>query len=424
MMKTNKTISEKNKINEIKSINKASEKYKQRNIGIYIHIPFCVSKCFYCDFVSFPGIKEEIKYLYVESLLKEIDDKSSCFGNAYEIDSIFIGGGTPTSIDSNLIFKILKKLNEKYRFSADIEITIESNPKTLSLSELKDYLSFGINRLSMGCQSFNDKILLLIGRSHTVSDFYTSYETARNSGFENINFDIIAALPGETPEMLQNDLEKALAINPEHISLYTLQLEEGTVLYEKYLKKEIMPVDEATDRIMYHDSVDFLISKGYNHYEISNFAKPYKECRHNLKYWNLEEYIGLGCAAHSYIDDYRMANIRDLDKYICALNKLDNHRFTHKNECKFREYEKEYIEYIHKNDMYDNIKEYMITALRKIKGFHKRDFKDRFGIDIDEFYQKDIKELISDGLIQDKAGQISLTSKGIDLSNSVLCRFV
>lgn len=424
MMKTNKTISEKNKISEIKSINKASEKYKQRNIGIYIHIPFCVSKCFYCDFISFPGVKEETKKIYIESLLKEIDDKCRHFGNSYEVDSIFIGGGTPTVLESNLIFKILKKLNEKYRFSADIEITIESNPKTLSLPALKDYLSFGINRLSIGCQSFDDKMLALIGRSHTASDFYRSYEMAKNSGFENINFDIIAALPGETPEKLKRDLEKAVEIKPEHISLYTLQLEEGTVLYEKYLKKEIVTVDEIADRIMYHDSVDFLISKGYEHYEISNFSKPAKECRHNLKYWNLEEYIGLGCAAHSYIDDYRMANVRDLDKYICALNKLDNHRFTHKNECKFREYEKEYIEYIHKNDMYDNIKEYMITVLRKTEGFDRNDFKNRFDMDIDDVYKEDIKELIAEGFIQDKSGRISLTPKGIDVSNSVLCRFV
>ena len=323
-----------------------------------------------------------------------------------------------------MIFKILKKLNEKYRFSADIEITIESNPKTLSLPALKDYLSFGINRLSIGCQSFDDKMLALIGRSHTASDFYRSYEMAKNSGFENINFDIIAALPGETPEKLKRDLEKAVEIKPEHISLYTLQLEEGTVLYEKYLKKEIVTVDEIADRIMYHDSVDFLISKGYEHYEISNFSKPAKECRHNLKYWNLEEYIGLGCAAHSYIDDYRMANVRDLDKYICALNKLDNHRFTHKNECKFREYEKEYIEYIHKNDMYDNIKEYMITVLRKTEGFDRNDFKNRFDMDIDDVYKEDIKELIAEGFIQDKSGRISLTPKGIDVSNSVLCRFV
>lgn len=420
MMKTNKTISEKNKISEIKSINKASEKYKQRNIGIYIHIPFCVSKCFYCDFVSFPGIKEEIKYLYVESLLKEIDDKSSCFGNAYEIDSIFIGGGTPTSIDSNLIFKILKKLNEKYRFSADIEITIESNPKTLSLSELKDYLSFGINRLSIGCQSFDDKMLALIGRSHTASDFYRSYEMAKNSGFENINFDIIAALPGETPEKLKRDLEKAVEIKPEHISLYTLQLEEGTVLYEKYLKKEIVPVDEIADRIMYHDSVDFLISKGYEHYEISNFSKPAKECRHNLKYWNLEEYIGLGCAAHSYIDNYRMSNISDLDKYICGINQSGEYK--HKHE--FEEIKNGYIDQIHKNTISDNIKEYMITVLRKTEGFDRNDFKNRFDMDIDDVYKEDIKELIAEGFIQDKSGRISLTPKGIDVSNSVLCRFV
>lgn len=420
MMKTNKTISEKNKINEIKSINKASEKYKQRNIGIYIHIPFCVSKCFYCDFISFPGVKEETKNIYVESLLKEIDDKCRHFGNSYEVDSIFIGGGTPTVLESNLIFKILKKLNEKYRFSADIEITIESNPKTLSLPALKDYLSFGINRLSIGCQSFDDKMLALIGRSHTASDFYRSYEMAKNSGFENINFDIIAALPGETPEKLKRDLEKAVEIKPEHISLYTLQLEEGTVLYEKYLKKEIVPVDEIADRIMYHDSVDFLISKGYEHYEISNFSKPAKECRHNLKYWNLEEYIGLGCAAHSYIDNYRMSNISDLDKYICGINQSGEYKHKHK----FEEIKNGYIDQIHKNTISDNIKEYMITVLRKTEGFDRNDFKNRFDMDIDDVYKEDIKELIAEGFIQDKSGRISLTPKGIDVSNSVLCRFV
>jgi oxygen-independent coproporphyrinogen-3 oxidase len=375
---------------------------KTNKLGLYIHIPFCIKKCRYCDFLSFSYSDKDLIWAYVNTLVSEIRRQSKEYD--YRVDSIFIGGGTPTLVDAEHIWKILDGIYRSFQVESNVEITIESNPKTLSKEKLKAYHGMNINRLSMGVQSLNDGLLDLLGRTHSAKDFYNNYEDARIIGFDNINLDLIFSIPGQTVSIWVETLNKVLELNPEHISFYSLQLEEDTQFYKMYEEGKFNLIDDETDRFMYHKALSLMKEKGYIHYEISNVARPGYECRHNLKYWSMENYLGLGLGAHSYINGYRFANLGDIKEYIDGTEKVD---------------------WFHRNSEKDDITEYIITGLRKIEGISLKDFERRYRANLCDLYKESIDKHRKDGLLEiDTNGSLKLTMLGIDIANKVLVDFV
>ncbi|NLY70073.1 MAG: oxygen-independent coproporphyrinogen III oxidase [Clostridiales bacterium] len=375
---------------------------KTNNLGLYIHIPFCIKKCKYCDFLSFSCSDEELLLAYVEALISEINRQSPKY--AYTVDSIFIGGGTPTLISAEYIWSILDEIYRSFKVDSDVEKTIESNPKTLTIDKLKAYNQMRINRLSIGVQSLDDDLLNLLGRAHTTEDFYSNFHDARIVGFDNINVDLIFSIPGQTVPVWVKTLNKILELDPEHISFYSLQLEKDTEFYKMYEEGKLDLIDEETDRLMYHKALTMMEQKGYIHYEISNASKPGYECRHNLKYWSMENYLGLGLGAHSYIDGYRFANVEDIKKYIESTDQVD---------------------WIHKNSENDDITEYIITGLRKIEGISLKEFERIYRVNLYELYKETIDKHVNNGLLEiDTKGRLKLTKLGVDLANKVLVDFV
>lgn len=365
--------------------------------GLYIHIPFCVRKCKYCDFVSFEGMSDKFKS-YVEMLKKEMK-----LYNGEEIDSIFIGGGTPTVLDAEELKNITDGIFENFRVKKNAEFTIEANPGTVSKEKLLKMREMGINRISIGVQSFNDSELSKIGRIHTAEMAKEAVETARKCGFLNINIDLMFSLPGETLESFKRTLDTAFSLDPRHISCYSLILEEGTPLYDEYEKGVLSLKSEDEDRELYEFACREFSKHGYHQYEISNFAKDGYECRHNLKYWNCEEYIGLGVAAHSYCDDIRYFNTSSLERYMQG----------------------EYIE--EKTDKLsddDKIKEFIIMGLRKTEGISKTEFQKRFNADVCELFGEQIERFKTLKLMEENGDFLRLTFDGINVSNSVLCEFI
>lgn len=283
-----------------------------KNLGIYIHIPFCVKKCDYCDFISYCD-KNNLIEVYIEKLKEEITNNLN--KNYYMIKTIYIGGGTPSFIDSKYIVDILNTIKEEYNLE-NAEVTIEVNPGTVTENKLLDYKNAGINRLSIGLQETSQKLLKQIGRIHTYAEFLETYNLAREIGFKNINIDLMIGLPNQNIANIKDSLQKIINLNPEHISVYSLILEEGTKLYKKYEEKQIELPDDEIERNMYWYVKNTLENNGYTHYEISNFAKPGYESKHNVSCWNQEEYIGFGVAAHSYINGARYSNTNKLEEYI------------------------------------------------------------------------------------------------------------
>ena len=267
-----------------------------KKLGIYIHIPFCVRKCKYCDFLSFDSLKEDVKGRYVNALFSEIKMQGKRF-QGYEADTIFIGGGTPTVVQAEYIAEIVECVKENFHLAEAAEITIEANPGTVTPEMLEIYRKSGVNRLSIGVQSLDDKVLSALGRIHTAEEFRNTYFAARHAGFNNINIDLMIAVPLQTEEIWEKTLKEAIRLKPEHISFYSLQREEGTEFYRMYKEGRLTLADDDTDRRMYHTAVKMLKEAGYHHYEISNAAKPGFESRHNMKYWQFDEYIGLGLGA-------------------------------------------------------------------------------------------------------------------------------
>ena len=293
-----------------------------KKIGLYIHIPFCKRKCYYCDFVSYCNkdnlIEEYIKYLKQElrEVAKEMEFNFKYNdGEKIVVDTIYIGGGTPSYIDCNYIVDIMNEIYKNYNLDLK-EVTIEVNPKTVNVEKLKAYKKAGINRLSIGMQETNDEILKKIGRIHTYSDFLHTYKTARDVGFENINIDVMIGLPGQSIRNVEETINKVIELNPEHISLYSLILEENTKLYELVKNKEITLETDEIERRMYHSARKNLNRNGYKQYEISNFSKKGYESIHNLDCWEQNEYIGFGVASHSYTDNIRYSNIESIEQYI------------------------------------------------------------------------------------------------------------
>lgn len=378
-------------------------------LGIYIHIPFCKQKCYYCDFVSYSNKCSEVKE-YIESLKKEIEEFD--FSN-YKVTSIYIGGGTPSYIDSIYIVEILSELKEKLKCNLiefkDIEITIEVNPGTVNTKKLNDYKKSGINRLSIGLQSTKNDILKKIGRIHTYQEFLEIYKLARETGFKNINIDLMIGIPGQKIGDLKNTLQDIIKLEPEHISVYSLIIEENTPIEKMLENGEIKLPDEDLERNMYWYVKNTLELNGYNHYEISNFAKLGKESRHNLNCWNQEEYIGFGVAAHSYLNGIRFSNTINVEEYI---QHLENNR------------KEENIQIEASQSLEDKKNEFMMLGFRKIQGVDIARFKEKF-IDNPIFlYREKLNKLVEEGLIEVDLNHIKLTNKGIDLANLVFEEFV
>ena len=378
-------------------------------LGIYIHIPFCKQKCYYCDFVSYSNKCSEVKE-YIESLKKEIEEFD--FSN-YKVTSIYIGGGTPSYIDSIYIVEILSELKEKLKCNLiefkDIEITIEVNPGTVDTKKLNDYKKLGINRLSIGLQSTKNDILKKIGRIHTYQEFLEIYKLARETGFKNINIDLKIGIPGQKIGDLKNTLQDIIKLEPEHISVYSLIIEENTPIEKMLENGEIKLPDEDLERNMYWYVKNTLELNGYNHYEISNFAKLGKESRHNLNCWNQEEYIGFGVAAHSYLNDIRFSNTINVEEYI---QHIENNR------------KEENIQIEESQSLEDKKNEFMMLGFRKIQGVDIARFKEKF-IDNPIFlYREKLNKLVEEGLIEVDLNHIKLTNKGIDLANLVFEEFV
>ena len=387
----------------------------RKPLGLYLHIPFCVQKCNYCDFLSFGKTDREEQQAYVEALTREIKYYGMVYRNIYYVDSIFIGGGTPSLLEEELIQVVANAINDNFSLSEQVEFTIETNPKTLTGDKLNKYITSGINRLSMGVQSFDESLLKFMGRVHSGEDVIENFHPARECGFSNINLDVMFAVPGQTLEIWLSTLENVIDLDPEHISFYSLQLEEKTPFYSMFEKGELSETSEDLDRSMYHEALRKLERSGYHHYEISNAAKPGLECRHNLKYWSMEDYLGLGLGAHSFMGGARFSNTEELHKYI---------RIGSEDTAFEDEMLSPYIVWQYNNSKKDNISEYLFTGMRKTDGISLKDFRSRFGTDLETLYGNALAKHFEQDIIRITDGRLHFTEKGIDISNRVLAEFV
>lgn len=378
----------------------------KKELELYLHIPFCVSKCKYCDFLSAPSAEEQ-RQIYVERLCRRIRYWSDVIHNyGYEIVSIFVGGGTPSILTEAQITQVFEAVYESFPIREDAEITLEMNPGTDVKDKLPVYRKLGINRLSMGLQSADNKELKCLGRIHTYEDFRQVYQWAREAGFTNVNVDLMSAIPGQTLESYEDTLRKVADLEPEHISAYSLIIEEGTPFYERYGEgrhAEELP-DEDTERQMYVRTREILEDYGYHRYEISNYAKDGYECRHNLGYWDRKEYLGLGAGASSLMDHIRWKEPDHIGPStgLVLEEREDFTRLSRKDE----------------------MEEFMFLGLRKIKGVSEQDFYKSFKVSMDEEYKDNIENLIKEGLLVREGDRIRLTDRGIDLSNYALSQFL
>ena len=378
----------------------------KKMLGLYVHIPFCKKKCDYCDFISFAN-KSNVIEQYVNAVKCEINSYSN-YKEEYKIKTIYFGGGTPSYIESKYIVDILNTIKNKFTVLKNAEITIEINPGTVDRKKLEDYIGSGINRISFGLQSVDDKLLKNIGRIHSFEDFLYSYNLAKEVGFKNINVDLMIGLPTQNIQDIEKSLNKILELSPEHISVYSLILEEGTTLELKVKNKELYIPSDAQERNMYWKVKKELEKNGYIHYEISNFSKVGYESKHNVSCWNQEEYIGIGIAAHSYINNTRYSNTDNLEEYI------------KKSEDNINE-----IRQIHEvQNKKDKMNEYMILGLRKIQGIKISEFKNKFIDNPIYIYREQLNRLTTQELIVIDEDNIRLTNKGIDLANLVWEEFI
>ena len=400
----------------------------KKKLEIYVHIPFCAKKCAYCDFLSFPG-NMRMRREYTDKLLEEIRIQSS-FVREYQVDTIFLGGGTPSVLDVTDITAIMGTLKEHYDIAPDAEITIEVNPGTVKMEGLVAYREAGINRVSMGLQSADDTELRYLGRIHTYDEFLKSFQRVRMAGFTNVNVDLISAIPGQTPESWRNTLKKTAMLKPEHISAYSLIVEEGTPFYDRYgghvemesyemspeERRRLMALpdlpDEDTEREMYYMTRNCLAEQGYERYEISNYARPGFECRHNVGYWTGTGYLGLGLGASSYLEGCRFHNTSDFQSYVSA-------HFD--DEAEFCQALRQDMEQL---SVKSKMEEFMFLGLRLTRGVSVEGFITRFGQSIRNVYGGVIDKLEREGLLVHKNGYYHLTERGLDLSNYAMSLFL
>lgn len=375
-------------------------------LGLYLHFPFCISKCPYCDFNSYQLKEDNQISSYISALYQEITTYSKKLKKS-NIKTIYLGGGTPTILSGVQIYNILEFCKSKFTIDKDAEITIEANPGTLDGEKIKLLIESGINRLSLGAQSFNNLFLKKLGRIHNTQDIIDSYYLARKEGFNNINIDIMFALPDQTTEDLQITLKKAVSLKPDHLSLYNLTIKPGTEYYKKYKKGKLKLPNEDEEFDMYNWAIKFLEESGFEHYEISNFARPYKRSMHNLIYWQNKPYLGIGAGAYSFIKGYRYMNYESPARYTKEMmsGKLP-------------------VDNGEKLSLRKRMIETIILGLRTKDGVGYQKFKIRFKVDINNVFHKQISKLINLRLLQKDDFKIKLTKRGIFLANTVFREFV
>ena len=401
---------------------------KQREMSLYIHIPFCVRKCNYCDFLSFSS-SDTVKKQYIKALCQEIESffavQKQEKDNTEEIiiKTIFFGGGTPSILEAKQIEELMDAVRKTFVIAVDAEITIEMNPGTIKREKLETYQTIGINRLSIGLQTTDDERLKVLGRVHTYEQFLENYKMARELGFQNISVDLMSALPKESINDYQKDLERVLELEPEHISSYSLIIEEGTPFYDNNEILERLPSEEE-DRAMYDLTEQILLERGYHRYEISNYAKTGKESRHNSVYWTGGEYVGFGLGASSYLrsDHPYLQDSKE------QLEQCYGVRF--KNETNIKKYiqnsyvpilEKEEVTFLSKQEA---MEEFMFLGLRMMQGIKEQQFLEQFHISVQSVYGDVVEKFVGMGLLEQTDGRICFTKKGIDVSNSILCEFL
>ena len=370
------------------------------SMEIYIHIPFCIRKCDYCDFLSGPSGPEE-QADYVQALLREIQAVEE--GEGRSVSSIFIGGGTPSVLDERLLGDILREIRNRFKMEEDAEITIEVNPGTANIGKLQAYREMGINRLSIGLQSPEDRELKILGRIHNYGQFLETYQEARTVGFDNINIDLMSAIPDQTYEGWMKNLRTVAELEPEHISAYSLIVEEGT----PFAARKLNLPDEDTEYNMYEATAQILKEYGFEQYEISNYARKGRKCRHNVGYWTRQDYLGFGLGASSLYGKERFANTADMKKYLENI----------KNPEKIREKEPSLTRE-------DEMAEFMFLGLRMTKGISKADFQRCFGCTIESVYGEVLEKYESMELLLEKDGRIFLSREGIHVSNSIMAEFL
>ena len=375
----------------------------RRELELYIHIPFCVKKCAYCDFLSGPASNQQIEE-YVQALIEEIRYYKE-FVKKYEVSTVFWGGGTPSLLKGEQMKALMETLRQTFFIRQNAEITMEANPGTVTVEKLLACQKAGINRISFGLQSVNNEELKMLGRIHTYEEFLESYEAARKAGFQNINVDLISAIPKQTVSSWEQTLQTIISLQPEHISAYSLIVEEGTTfakLYGEGCKLEHLLPTEEDERRMYERTEELLREAGYHRYEISNYAKEGYECQHNLGYWERKEYLGLGLGASSLIEETRFHNTDEMEEY---LRDASNPILLRREQEKL--------------DRQEQMEEFVFLGLRKIRGIQEEKFAEMFGEDIWDCYGKNLERVIKEGLLEREEGVLRLTRKGIDVSNYV-----
>ena len=374
---------------------------KKDSLELYFHIPFCIKKCDYCDFLSGPATRAG-QEAYIYALLREMETVSKNLKKR-PVDTVFIGGGTPSVPECDVMEKLLQGLRDYFLFSADAEVTIEANPGTLTPEKLSIYRKYGINRISIGLQSPNNKELAMLGRIHNYAQFLESFQMARAAGFSNINVDLMFAIPGQSYDGWIENLQTVAALGPEHISAYSLIIEEGTPFFRKKLD---LP-DEDTEYRMYEDVAAVLKEYDYHQYEISNYAKAGYECRHNEGYWQRKDYLGLGLGAASLLGMERFSNTADMQEYL--KNSSAPEKIRKNRELLTRE---------------DEMAEFMFLGLRMTQGVSKKEFQEYFGTAIENIYGEVLKKYKKQGLLLEESGRIFLSREGIHVSNAVMAEFL
>lgn len=373
---------------------------RDKRFRLYVHIPFCMKKCDYCDFLSWRGSQEEQR-LYVQALCKEIRSQKGRY--PHRVSSLFIGGGTPSVLEIPLLERVMDTLTDTFSFAEGPEISIEANPGTVTLEKLRAYRKMGISRISFGLQSAQDTELRELGRIHTYGGFLESYDLARKAGFDNINVDLMSGIPGQSLKSWQKTLSRVMDLEPEHISAYSLIIEEGT----PFAQRELELPEEGEEREMYESTARLLGQKGYVQYEISNYARPGRACAHNIGYWMRDDYLGLGLGAASLWDDTRWNNTDVIEEYLAY---ADDPSRLHVN--------------VEKLPVTEQMEEMMFLGLRMMAGVRRQDFLERFGVSLDGIYGDVIRRMESLGLLEDDGQRISLTRRGISLSDQVFVEFM
>lgn len=407
------------------------------NLEIYIHTPFCVKKCAYCDFLSFPA-DTNTQIQYVHALLNEIRFYGERMGD-YQVSTIYIGGGTPSWLEPELLVAIMDQVYKSFRVREDAEVSIECNPGTVTTAKLEAYRRAGINRLSIGLQSANNEELKMLGRIHTYEQFLKTYELARNAGYTNINVDLMSGLPHQSAESFADTLQKVIRLKPEHISAYSLIIEKGTPFYEKYkfdmvrqeagMKTELLPTEDDVYKMLKLTQL-VLAKAGYDRYEISNYAKPGYECRHNVGYWTRENYLGLGLGAASLVDNVRYSNTRELHEYIeiCRdITILPPEVFAPEEGMAAPE-RNWFGSNLHTEasvvSRKGQMEEFMFLGLRMTGGISRNEFEYNFGMSIEAAYVQVLPDLQAQKLIEKREGRVYLTDRGMDVANYVMAQFL